>query len=396
MRASDIQAVGKKQPLVLMIIGLFYPWVGGAERECHKLAGKLREEGATVSVLTQYCAGLPECEQIDGIMVYRKMRGWHWFEITYMLSVLRFLITHRERYDIIQCFGLYLFIPPALVMRYLFGKKIVARLECSGRFGDFWRIKQLRYGKLVMACAKLLNAVIFISKEIAEELLANGFPAGMLMHVTNCVDIGQFVPADNRQATAAKEICFVGRLEQQKGLEYLIRAINLLRKELDDIKITIVGDGSMRSALEALCEQMSVGQYIVFAGARDEVLSYYQRARVFVLPSLSEGLPLTLLEAMACGLAVIASDVGGNREVLDPHNPERGIPEAHYYIGECGILVNPGDAAGLAGAIQRLLTDDDLASRLNSRARSRVVETYALDKIINDYRSLYQSLMCGH
>lgn len=393
MYAGDTKSVGKKQPLVLMIIGLFYPSVGGAERECHKLAGKLREEGASVSVLTQYCAGLPECEQIDGIMVYRKMKGWHWFEITYMVSVLRFLIAHRKRYDIIQCFGLYLFIPPALVMRYLFGKKVIARLECSGRFGDFWRMEQLRYGKLVMASAKLLNAVIFISKEIEEELLANGFPAGMLMHVTNCVDVRQFIPADNRKAASAKEICFVGRLEQQKGLEYLIRAINLLKNELDDIKLTIVGDGSMRAALEALCAKMNVGQHIFFAGARDDVLSYYQRARFFVLPSLSEGLPLTLLEAMACGLAVIASDVGGNREVLDPHNPAHGIPEAHYYIGTYGIMVNPGDVEGLARAMLRLLTDNDLADQLKSRARSHVEEVYALDKIIDDYQALYRSLL---
>jgi len=79
----------EKHPLVLMVISLFYPSVGGAERECQKLAGRLRDDGAMVSVLTQYSAGLPEFEQINGIMVYRKMKGWHWFEITYMLSVLR-------------------------------------------------------------------------------------------------------------------------------------------------------------------------------------------------------------------------------------------------------------------------------------------------------------------
>ena len=123
-----------------MIIGQYHPVTGGAEKECQKLSGRLLKEGISVSVLTQSCEGLPDYEVIDEIPVYRKMKGWHWFEITYMLSVLRFLLQYRKRYDIIQCFGLYLFIAPALIMKYLFGKKVIARLECAGHYGDFWRI----------------------------------------------------------------------------------------------------------------------------------------------------------------------------------------------------------------------------------------------------------------
>ena len=119
-----------------MIIGLFHPSVGGAEKECQKLSKRLIENGCSVTVLTQQQNGLPEYEEVDGIPVYRKVKGWHIFELTFMISVLHFLLTHRKEYDIIQCFGLYLFIPPALLMRYLYGKKVVARLECSGRFGD--------------------------------------------------------------------------------------------------------------------------------------------------------------------------------------------------------------------------------------------------------------------
>jgi len=135
------------------------------------------------------------------------------------------MIEHRKQYDIIQCFGLYLFVPPALVMRMLFGKKVIARLECSGRYGDFWRIKQLSYGKMVVASAKMLDAIIYISKEIERELLANGFPAGKLKHITNCVDVRQFIPADDLREESGNEICFVGRLEEQKGLKYLIKAV---------------------------------------------------------------------------------------------------------------------------------------------------------------------------
>ncbi|GAH09493.1 unnamed protein product, partial [marine sediment metagenome] len=103
-----------------MIIGQYHPVAGGAEKECKKLSRRLREEGLTVSVLTQSCEGLPDYEVIDDIPVYRKMKGWQLYEYTYMLSVVWFLIKHLREYDIIQCFGLYLFIPPVALFKYLF------------------------------------------------------------------------------------------------------------------------------------------------------------------------------------------------------------------------------------------------------------------------------------
>lgn len=378
---------------LLMIIGQFSPIVGGAEKECQKLSERLLQRGMGVTVLTQFFDGLPDYEVIDEIPVYRKMKGWHWFEITYMLSVLRFLLQYRKRYDIIQCFGLYLFIPPALIMKYLFGKKVIARLECAGHYGDFWRINQLRWRKLVMGSAKRLDKIIYISKEIQKELLANNFPVKKLVHITNSVNVDRFKPPDNHKDKRSKAICFVGRLEEQKGLGYLIRAMDTVRKKEHVAKLFVVGDGQMKSYLEALCEQLQLQTRVFLVGATDDVLTYYQAAHVFVLPSISEGLPLSLLEALSCGLPVIATAIDGNREILDPHYAGEPIPVSQYHIAEYGVLVNPEDVEGLARALLRLLHDESLTNQLSERARSCAQQNYALDKVIGEYLALYSGLV---
>jgi glycosyltransferase involved in cell wall biosynthesis len=378
---------------LLMIVGLFHPFVGGAEKECQKLSKKLMERGISVTVLTQHSDGLPEYEEVGGIPVYRKIKGWHLFELTYMISVLHFLLKHRKEFDIIQCFGLYLFIPPALLMKYLFGRRVIARLECSGRFGDFWRISQLRWKRLIMVSSRRLDKIIFISHDIRKELVENQFSLKRLVYIPNSVDISLFKPSENHGNRNSKNICFVGRLEVQKGVEYLIKAMDVIKSEKKDTKLFIIGDGQLRTPLEELCKKLELNDYINFAGSVNNVLPYYHNSKIFVLPSISEGMPLTLLEAMSCGLPVIVTLVGGNKEILDSNLETGRTKISHYNIGEYGILVNPEDIEGLAKAILKLLKDEELAKQLGEKARKLVENKFSLEKITNDYVDLYHSLM---
>jgi len=377
---------------VLMVVGQYHPVTGGTEMECRKLASGLARQGVGVTVLTQHCAGLPDYEEIDGIPVYRKMKGWHLYEYTYMFSVLTFLLGNIRKYDIIHCFGLYLFIPPVVLAKYLFGKKIIGRVEGAGAFGDFHRINQLTCGRLIRASARRLDRIISIARHMGAEIAAEGFAGQKAVSIPNSVDHELYRPKTKQDQSERRRICYVGRLAEEKGLLCLVQAMKLVSEAISGVTLDMVGDGPMRNELTDLTSRLGLQDVIRFTG-NGEALPHYHASDLFVLPSFSEGLSLALLEAMACGLPVVATNVEGNREVLHPAGPASALPAADYRIGECGILVNPGDVAGLAGAIQRLLTDDDLARRLNSRARSRVAETYALDKIINDYRSLYQSLI---
>lgn len=376
-----------------MIIGLFSPFVGGAEKECQKISKSLIERGFSVAVLTQQRDGLPEYEVIDGIPVYRKIKGWHLFGYTYMISVFHFLLKRRKEFDIIQCFGLYLFIPPALLMKYLFRKRVVSRLECSGKFGDFWRISQLRWKKLIMVSSRRLDRIIFISSDIKKELIENKFPLEKLIYIPNSVDVNRFRPPEGNKKEKSKNICFVGRLEEQKGLEYLIKAVDLIKQEVDEVKLFIVGEGDQRDKLKNLCEKFKSKNHIIFVGSCDDVMPYYQDAKIFVLPSLSEGMPLSLLEAMSCGLPAVATSVGGNIELLDAHLNKGEKIASGYHIGNNGVLVQPKDVSGLAQALVRLLRDDDLSRELGRRARKYVEERFSLGKVMDEYVNLYYNLL---
>ena len=113
---------------ILIITGLFHPFIGGAERECQNLAKKLISQGHCVTIMTGYVEGLPPFEMVEGIPVYRKIRGWHLFELTYMISVLLLLWRHRKSFNHILCFGLYLYTAPAVLFALCTGKKALLRL----------------------------------------------------------------------------------------------------------------------------------------------------------------------------------------------------------------------------------------------------------------------------
>ena len=378
---------------LLMIIGQYYPIAGGAEKECQKLSQKLLREGFEVAVLTQPCEGVPDYEVIDGIPVYRQMKGWHWFEFTYMLSVFRFLLQYRENYDIIQCFGLYLFIPPVSLIKCLFRKRAIARIEGPGSSGDFHRIKKLTCGNLILRSAKVLDRIISISGDIHREINDNGIPDYSVVNIPNSVDAHYFQPGKNGRTRAIRSICFIGRLAEEKGVGYLIKAMEGVKKEWKGVKLCIVGEGPLKSDLEDLSRHLNLMDTTAFVGHTDAVLSYYQDADLFVLPSLSEGLPLSLLEALSCGLPVIATAVGGNREILDPQYEREIIPRSGYHVGEYGLLVNPEDVKGLTNAMLRLLRDETLTKNLSKRARGWVQKGYGLDRVIDQYRSLYKRLI---
>jgi glycosyltransferase involved in cell wall biosynthesis len=377
---------------ILMVISQFYPITGGAEKECQKLSGRLLKEGIAVTVLTQSCEGSPDYEVIDEIPVYRKMKGWHLYEYTYMLSVLWFLVKHIRHYDIIQCFGLYLFIPPVALIKYLFNKRAIARIEGPGCSGDFHRIKQLKCGQLILSSAQRLDRIIGISRDICREIKGNGFPDQSVVSIPNSVDVNCFRPGEDGRRGKVRNICFIGRLAEEKGVRYLIKAMMGVKKEWDGIQLYIVGDGPLRSGLEELSRQLGLMDDTAFVGHTDSVLSYYQEADLFVLPSLSEGLPLSLLEALSCGLPVIATAVGGSREIVDPHDEAGSIPVSQYHIGTYGILVNPKDVEGLARALLRSLKDRELSEHLGIAAQQYVKSTFSLDTVVDTYRALYATL----
>ncbi|MBN2105978.1 MAG: glycosyltransferase family 4 protein [Deltaproteobacteria bacterium] len=374
------------QKKILMLIGLFHPFVGGAERECQNVSRKLIEMGHTVTVLTEYRDGLQPFEVIDGIPVYRKIRGWHFFEFTYILSVFMLLWKHRKSFDTILCFGMYLYAVPAVLFGFCSGKKVLLRLECGGAYGDFQRMAPLKFRKLIIWSSKRAHRILAISSEIEHELLLHGFPQKKIQRISNSVDIRRFAPCDYQKEKTMPVISCIGRLEKQKGIDLLLNALKIISDRGVAYAACIVGDGPQRAELVGRVHQLGLSDTVTFAGLQQDVAPYFRKTDILVMPSRFEGLPLVLLEAMASGLAIVATSVGGMPDVLDPQHVRNSRDD--YAVCESGILVPPENPELLAEAIQALLRSPDLRKSLGANARQNIIRTYALDRVIQNYLAI--------
>jgi glycosyltransferase involved in cell wall biosynthesis len=171
--------------------------------------------------------------------------------------------------------------------------------------------------------------------------------------VPNGVDIGRFRPEPVSPTTPG--LVFVGRLIGNKGPDVLVDAVTLLRARGRPVRATFVGDGPMRAALEHLVRDRGLVGAVRFVGHVSEVERYLSSGTIFVRPSSSEGMPLAVLEAMAAGCCVIATDIPGTNDLIVNH--------------ENGLLVAPRDAYGLACAVQALCDQPALRNRLSQAAR---------------------------
>jgi glycosyltransferase involved in cell wall biosynthesis len=182
-------------------------------------------------------------------------------------------------------------------------------------------------------------------------------------------------PRRRHTTTAPVEILAVGRLHEPKDFVTLVRAVPSL--EPGSVRVRIAGDGPDRAAIEDEIAQLGLDGAVELLGARDDVAALLAQADVFVLPSRSEGMPMSVLEAMAAGLPVVASAVGGMPELVRD--------------GETGALVPAGDPAALARALAPLVTDAELRARLGRGGRERAERDFGLEAFRRAHLDLYRA-----
>jgi len=221
------------------------------------------------------------------------------------------------------------------------------------------------------------DAVISVSKSVADHVLERG---GDDIHVIpNGVDTTTFFPAPNEKRHHPPTVLFVGRLVRNKGPRVLIEALPNVFESVPGATAEIVGPGDMRKPLEERCQDLGIGNRVTFHGYVEHVEEIMRQSSVFCLPSFGEGLPLTLLEAMASGIPTVTTGVGGMLDVVDEENT--------------GLLVPPGDPTAVGEAVTELLSDPDRRIRMGSQARKYVVENHSWESRTKDVLSVYRSLL---
>jgi glycosyltransferase involved in cell wall biosynthesis len=196
--------------------------------------------------------------------------------------------------------------------------------------------------------------------------------------IPNAVDTGEFHPGESGRRTSGRlRIGVSARLSAEKGHIHLLRAFKMIVERGIDAELLLAGEGGLRESLEALSREQGIGERVQFLGLVRDMPEFLRSLDVSVLPSVeAEGMPLTILEAMATGLPVLVTDVAGAMEVIEP--------EVN------GLIVPPGDAAALAGSLRRLTEDADLRRKLGRVAAATAREQYSFDAIARQVEVVYR------
>jgi L-malate glycosyltransferase len=179
----------------------------------------------------------------------------------------------------------------------------------------------------------------------------------------------------------ARVVGAVSRLAWKKGIRHLVDATPRILESVPEARVVIAGDGPLRAELEGHAAALGVRDRVLFLGSRPDTIELMAAFDVFVLPSVVEGMSNALLEAMAVGRPVVATDVGGNPEVV--------------VDGATGLIVPPGDAEQLAASIRKLLEAPELAAEMGAAGRQRVLEHYQIDVMTRRIEELYDTLLAG-
>jgi glycosyltransferase involved in cell wall biosynthesis len=222
------------------------------------------------------------------------------------------------------------------------------------------------------ACA---HRIVANSRAAAERLREERVPGRKIVVIPNGLDTSRSRRRPPR--TPLRTITVVANLRREKGHDVLLAAAPQVLARFPDARFAIVGGGPEQSALMARADAPGIRGAFTFHGHCDEVAQRLDEADVFVLPSRSEAFPNAVLEAMAAGLPIVASSVGGIRELLDH--------------GQTGLLVPPDNSRALADALCQVMADPALAARLGASARARAETRYSFDRMVGAFEAVYLS-----
>ena len=231
-------------------------------------------------------------------------------------------------------------------------------------------LAQIALQRAAYSCA---HRVVANSQAAAGRLLRERVPVDRITVISNGLDVQQFQSRTGN--SRPRKVVVVANLRPEKGHDVLIdAAVNVLR-QVPDAEFEVVGGGPELDALVARTETRQVRRAFTFLGHRDDAAARLAAADIFVLPSRSEAFPNAVLEAMAAGLPIVASGVGGICELIDDHRS--------------GLLVPAGDPHALADRLRLLMTDPALASRLGDAARDAARARYSFDRMVDRFDALY-------
>jgi glycosyltransferase involved in cell wall biosynthesis len=381
----------------VLVTRRFWPLVGGAEVVMANLGAEFHQRDISCQILTaQWQANWPTEFVHREVPVVRlrnpKQRIWGTFR--YLSSLARWLKDHADQIDIVYVSMLKHDAYMATKICRQRGIPVVLRAEGGGDTGDCHWQTTARFGLSIRRRCKTATAVIAPSQAVAEELLAAGYPTDNLHLIPNGVALPA-KPAENSQQLARQALAeanqdlvaapeepvvvYTGRLDRNKGLYDLVKAWPEVTKRWPRCHLWLVGEGPDRDRLFQQIKDLDLQGQVVLPGVFDDVEEVLRAANLFILPSYFEGLSISLMEAMAHQVPVIASNIPGNNDIIQS--------------GVNGCLVPAGNVSAISQAIRDALANPDQLTRWATAAQQTIQNNYSLASMVNAHLKLFEQLV---
>lgn len=380
----------------VLTINYEFPPIGGGGGNANKnICRGLAELGVEVFALTAHYKGLPKRTIIDGYTVFRTLSFRRRPDRCSIKEMFAFLfcniypslrLAKGLKPDLVHIHFALPVGPLGYLIKKVYDIPYIITLHGGGIPGFAPERTALLFTFLLPFTRHIwreASAVVAVSQGL-KDLAHISYPDTEIQVIRNGIDSQQFQPRSQPDLNRGKvAILFVGRLAEQKGLRYLLQTLPLLHESAETpFELRILGDGPQRQEMESMVERMRLTNLVHFVGwvPSEEVKAYLQDSDIFVLPSLIEGLPISVLEAMACGLPVVTTDTRGNNELVRS--------------GENGFLVPVGDVESLATSLRVLIADLSLRKAMGERGRLVAAE-HDWGVISRSYLALYRSVLDG-
>lgn len=389
-RAGEI-AADAPRVRVALVTSLYPPLVGGIQSATQSLARALVARGAEVHVVTRPAVGHPG-HLVEGRLHVHRVGAppgapGAVATIAYVAAAARLVASLRPRVDVLHAHQLLSPSTVALLASFVGGMPILLNPHACGAIGDVGVLSATALGRLrLRAAVRRADGFVAISGPIAAELRAAGVPDARIHAIPNGVDLERFRPTTPAERDTLRRalglgpgphVVYTGRLSPEKGVDVLVEAWPGVVRRIPSARLVLVGDGAERDRLVEAAQRAGVGGSVQLAGAVQDVAPWLRAADAAVLPSRTEGMPVAMLEAMACSVPVVATAVGGSVEVLSD--------------GVTGRLVPSERPDALADGLVEAL--EAAAPRQWARAaRDEVAARYGLGEIAERLLAVYAQL----
>jgi glycosyltransferase involved in cell wall biosynthesis len=319
------------------------------------------------------------------VRIYGQGTSTRWRDIVYALGVAWTLFRERNEYEVVYFLMSGLHLVTGLPVARLLRKPIVMKFSCSSLVVG---MKTSFFGRLELNfLRRWASRILILNPGMVEEALEVGFEKDRIGWMPNPVDTDLFCPiAPGERAQLRRELnisqdapltVFVGRLDPQKELPWLIGAFAKVVREIPGAILALVGDGSLRAELGQLVSSLDLDRNVIFTGRLNTggVLKWLQAGDVFTLISAIEGLPCSLIEAMSVGLPSVVSNIPAHTQLVDN--------EVN------GAVTQLGDPSSIARGLIRLLADPQARKRMGAAARHRIAEQFSTPKVVDCYETLF-------